>query len=108
MKNFFLILLALSISACNNSANTRTIDLVIKDNKFVTPIIEAKENETIKIIVRNEDASVEEFESHDLKREKIVPAKGTVTVVVGPLKKGEYKFFGEFHEATCQGKLIIN
>ena len=52
-------------------------------------------------------ATVEEFESFDLKREKIIPAKGKVIVIVGPLSSGEYSFFGEFHQETAQGKLIV-
>ena len=38
---------------------------------------------------------------------KIIPAKGKVIVIVGPLSSGEYSFFGEFHQETAQGKLIV-
>jgi hypothetical protein len=28
-------------------------------------------------------------------------------VFVGPLKPGRYPFFGEFHEQTAQGALVV-
>ena len=45
--------------------------------------------------------------SIDLKREKIVLANSKARVILAPLKPGEYKFFGEFHEDTAQGKIIV-
>ena len=41
-----------------------------------------------------------------LNREKLVPPGQTVTVFLGPLEPGEYKFFGDFHQDTAQGVLI--
>jgi hypothetical protein len=31
----------------------------------------------------------------------------SLPIWVGPLKAGEYGFFGEFNEDTAQGKLIV-
>jgi len=59
----------------------------------------------IKLVIDNQDATPEEFESKTLRVEKIVPGNSKGTVTVGPLKPGSYSFFGEFHEATAQGKL---
>jgi len=61
----------------------------------------------VKLIVKNEDKTPEEFESHDFKREKIIPGGTTAKILVGPLKAGEYKFFGEFNPKTAQGKLVV-
>ena len=60
----------------------------------------------IKLIVDNQDASAEEFESYELNREKIVGANARIIVWIGPLKAGRYPFFGEFHADTAQGALI--
>ena len=51
----------------------------------------------------NQDASTEEFDSHDLKVEEIIPPGGRINVTVGPLKRGIYHFMGEFHPQTAQG-----
>jgi hypothetical protein len=60
----------------------------------------------IKLVVENQDPTPEEFESYSLNREKIVPGKGKIIVMVGPLKPGKYEFFGEFNMDTAQGVLI--
>ena len=60
----------------------------------------------VKLVIDNQDASAEEFESRDLRREKLVAGKSRGFVWVGPLPKGEYGFYGEFHQDTAQGKLI--
>jgi len=81
--------------------------LIIKDHKFIPDILEIPANKKIKLIVHNQDDEVEEFESFDLRREKLIPAKGKIKVNIGPLEPGEYKFFGEFHMQTAQGKIIV-
>ena len=83
------------------------VDLIIKDHKFEPEILELPAGEKIRITVHNKDNTVEEFESIDLKREKIVLANSKARVILAPLKPGEYKFFGEFHEETAQGKIIV-
>lgn len=83
------------------------VDLIIKDHKFEPEILELPAGEKIRITVHNKDNTIEEFESIDLKREKIVLANSKARVILAPLKPGEYKFFGEFHEETAQGKIIV-
>lgn len=83
------------------------VDLIIKDHKFEPAILELPAGEKIRITVHNKDNTIEEFESIDLKREKIVLANSKARVILAPLKPGEYKFFGEFHEETAQGKIIV-
>jgi hypothetical protein len=63
-------------------------------------------NKKVKLVVHNQDTTPEEFESHSLKREKVIPGGAKATILVGPLKPGRYDFFGEFHEATAKGVLV--
>jgi len=79
----------------------------IIEHKFIPDTIIASPDKILKLHIFNEDSTVEEFESFDLKREKIVPGNKKIIVVVGPLKPGEYHFFGEFHPDTAQGKIIV-
>lgn len=80
--------------------------ITIKDHKFTPDVIEVPAGVKVKLKVVNEDATPEEFESYELHREKIIKGNSTGIVFVGPLKAGEYPFFGEFNEATAKGKLI--
>jgi plastocyanin domain-containing protein len=80
--------------------------LVIQDHRFEPSEIRVPARERVKLVVDNRDPTPEEFESSDLRREKIVPGNSKATIWVGPLPKGEYQFYGEFHESTAQGKLI--
>lgn len=83
------------------------IKISIKDHVFVPSEIRTRANTKIKLIVTNEDASVEEFESHSLNREKIIRPGRTATIMLPPLKPGTYEFFGEFHPETARGKIIV-
>ena len=105
-RMFLRLLIVIFLPFCA-FADADYIDLQIIDHKFVPDVIYAPVDKVIKIRVSNLDSTIEEFESFDLKREKIVPANGKITVTVGPLSHGEYSFFGEFHQETAQGKLII-
>ena len=80
--------------------------LVIKEHKFEPAELKVPANKKVKLVIENQDATAEEFESYELNREKVVPPKGQVTVFVGPLKPGRYPFFGDFHKETAKGVLI--
>jgi plastocyanin len=81
--------------------------LVIKNHLFEPAELKVPANTRIKLIVHNQDATPEEFESHSLNREKVIPAGAKVSLFVGPLKPGRYPFVGEFHEATTKGVLVV-
>jgi hypothetical protein len=80
--------------------------LTIKDHRFTPTEINIPANKRVQITVVNDDATPEEFESKEMKVEKVIPGKSKGVVRVGPLKPGRYPFFGEFHEATAKGTLI--
>lgn len=102
------VLLALSISSLSAFAgDTQEFRLVIKDHKFEPAELTIPAGVKVKLLVDNQDATPEEFESHELNREKVIPGNSQARIFVGPLDAGVYPFFGEFHEATAQGKLIV-
>ena len=80
--------------------------LVIHDHRFEPTRIEVPAGQKFKLPVKNMDNTAEEFESTQLNREKLVPPGQTVSVFLGPLTPGEYKFFGDFHQDTAQGVLV--
>jgi heme/copper-type cytochrome/quinol oxidase subunit 2 len=84
------------------------ITLTLKNNRFEPNAVTAPEGERLRIHVKNEDSTPAEFESHDLRVEKIVTPGGRISVSVGPLKPGTYKFFDEYHPDTAQGTLTVD
>jgi len=80
--------------------------IVIKDHLFSPPQLLIPADQRIKITVDNQDPTVEEFESYDLNREKVVAGNKKIIVFIGPLQKGTYKYFGDFHQNTAQGVII--
>ena len=83
------------------------IRLVLKDHRFVPAEITAPAGRKVRLVIENQDATPEEFESYALNREKIVPAGGKIVVYVGPLQPGRYEFFGEFNAKTARGWLVV-
>jgi hypothetical protein len=98
-------LLSASVAAAPVAA-PREFTLTLRAHKFVPAEMVVPANAKFKLVVVNEDVTPEEFESHELNREKIVTGKGRITVFLGPLKPGRYPYYGEFHMATAQGVLI--
>jgi plastocyanin len=83
------------------------LGLTLKDHVFDPAELKAPAGKDIAITLKNEDDSFEEFDSDSLRTEKIVTAKGKVTIKLKPLTAGRYPFRGEFHDATAQGVLIV-
>lgn len=82
-------------------------EIVIRDHRFEPSVLEIPAGQRVKIVVRNLDATPEEFESYELRREKIIAGNSAAVIYVGPLKPGTYAFFGEFNPATAQGRLVV-
>ena len=88
-------------------AQAKDYVLTLKNNKFTPQELTVPAKQKVKITVKNEDATPAEFESSDLNREKIVPAHGQISVIVGPLDAGTYAFLDEFRKDTATGTLIV-
>ncbi len=82
------------------------LKLVLENHKFTPAELRVPANMRIRIVIENRDDTPEEVESAGLHIEKVVAAKSKGVVSVGPLKPGNYTFYGEYNEATAQGVLI--
>jgi plastocyanin len=87
-------------------ADDTVFKLTIRNHRFEPTELVVPAGQKIKLEIENQDATPEEFESYELNREKVVPAKATVVIFVGPLKPGRYPFFGEFNKESAKGELI--
>lgn len=103
-----LISLGLLFASTIAVAETPVFELHIKDHQFSPAELQIPAGTKVKLLVKNKDATPEEFESYELNREKIIPGNSEVTVYIGPLDPGTYGFFGEFHMDTAQGKIIAD
>lgn len=107
---FFLPLAVLASSVALFCGGAQAADLeaqlVIKNHRFEPAELKVPAGQRIKLIVHNQDSTPEEFESHSLNREKVIPGGAKATIFIGPLKAGRYEFFGEYNEATAKGVVI--
>ena len=67
---------------------------------------EVPSGKRFKIEVSNEGKTPIEFDSKELKQEKVVAPGAKTSLLINPLKPGEYKFVDEFHEATAKGTVV--
>lgn len=103
MRNLALALLlfpALSMAA------DLEISLTIKDHQFTPAELKVPAGKKVKLVVNNMDSTPEEFESHQLNREKVIAGNSKATIYVGPLSPGKYTFWGEFHDKTARGVIV--
>jgi plastocyanin domain-containing protein len=96
----------LFVFAGGSSAETPVYEIIIKDHKFDPEEIKVPAGQKVKLRVHNQDPTPEEFESHDMGREKIIGGGKKATIFVGPLEPGKYHFFGEFNMDTANGYII--
>ena len=59
-----------------------------------------------RIEVANQNAKAIEFESKDLKQEKVIAPGKSAVITLNALKPGEYRYFDEFQQSTGQGKIV--
>jgi plastocyanin len=105
MKLTSLIAAAAFAPLCVFAADNEFV-LTIKEHRFTPSELRVPAGKKVKLIVDNQDATPEEFESHELNREKIIAPKSKASIYIGPLKPGKYPFFGEFNQATARGVVI--
>ncbi|MCY7386907.1 MAG: cupredoxin domain-containing protein [Burkholderiales bacterium] len=102
-KIFALLLISASMTAF---AADIEIKLVIENHRFQPETVNVPTGKKVKLVIENRDSTPEEFESHPLNREKVIPGKSTGTVYIGPLAAGTYPFVGEFNEKTAKGFIV--
>ena len=81
------------------------ISIAIKDGRFIPSEVAVPAGTKLKLIVRNQDSSMSEFESTEFHREKTVAPGQEISVFVGPLDPGSYEFFDDFHPKN-RGHLV--
>lgn len=106
MRRIAFALAALLLAAGPAAAADPSFTLTIKDHRFEPAEIDVPAGQKIALVVKNLDATSEEFESKELRREKVIAGNTEATIHVGPLKPGRYEFYGEFNPKTARGHLV--
>jgi len=102
-----LFALALLASGAAARADQPTIQLSLKNHRFAPAEIAAPANHPVTIEVSNQDATPAEFESKQLRVEKVVAGNSKIIVQIRPLAPGRYRFYDDYHEDTTEGFLVV-
>lgn len=94
-----------SLAGTVHAADLPTFKLEMNDGKLNPARIEVPAGQRIKIAIRNTGKGAAEFESVQLRKEKVLAPGGDSFVVIAPLEPGEYKFFDDFHQ-QAQGVIV--
>lgn len=102
-----LVLIAgLAAASTAYAAGEPEFALTLRDHRFSPNEVRVPANVKVKLVVDNQDGSPEEFDSHALNREKVIPGNSKAAIYIGPLAPGRYPFMGEFNASTAQGTVV--
>lgn len=108
MNRIILCVLAIFAAgtATAQAADLPSFSLSIKNGRFQPETLEVPANTKFRLLVKNEGPGAAEFESMELKKEKVLAPGAQSFLIFAPLKPGSYRFFDEFHPDTGQGRLV--
>ena len=105
-----LVLAGLSfLSVASLSAEAKdpvTYEIILKGQAFTPAELNVPAGEPFIIKVKNENDAPAEFESKEMKFEKIVAGRSEILVKVKALPGGTFEFVDEYHEDTARGMVI--
>ncbi|NWN51304.1 cupredoxin domain-containing protein [Pseudomonas sp. MAFF 301514] len=101
-----LALLAIAGAPCAAHAD-QLVSLTVQNHTFTPSSFTVPAGERFRIQLTNNDDTVDEFESYDMKFEKIVVPGNTITVFAGPMHPGTYSFFDDYHPDQAKGTVTV-
>jgi Cupredoxin-like domain len=110
LGNFAANLLA-ALFLVSGAANTRAEEepvftIEFKDGNIVPERLEVPANRRFQLQLRNSGDTPAEFESNELRKEKVLAPRTTSILVFKTLDPGEYPFFDDFHPDAPKAVLI--
>lgn len=106
-RGAILLLLSASAAMPAETPAPPTVELRLQNHLFEPSEIHIPAHTKVRLLIHNLDSTLEEFESWDLNRKKIIFGNHSATVFIGPLAPGTYRFFGEFNPKTALGRLVV-
>jgi hypothetical protein len=88
------------------AGDAATFRIEFNDGKVVPLRLEVPANQTIEIELVNKGLGPAEFESKQLRKEKVLAPGATTTLVLRGLDPGDYDFFDDFHPDAPPAVLV--
>jgi hypothetical protein len=82
------------------TADQKPVAIQIRNHVFYPKDIVIPPKTRVRIEVQNLNTTPSEFESSDMRVEKIVVPGGKISLFIGPLQPGVYRFFDDYNPAT--------
>jgi hypothetical protein len=105
VATFRAVVLA-SMALCAQAEELTVFRLVARDGAFEPLKLEVPAGKRFKIEISNEGNGPMEFESLDLKQEKVLASGAKSAVVINGLKPGSYVFFDDYHPDAPKGQIV--
>lgn len=90
------------------AAELHTVQLDIRDGVFTPIELRVPAGKKIKIAIHNTGTTAAEFESVELRKEKVLAPGASSFVVIAPLRVGTYTFFDDFHLDMPKGRIVAH
>ncbi len=106
MRHLGFALLCILLSFNASAAEAFTVQLEMHDGELIPSTLTVPANTRIRIEVHNSGSSPAEFESTQLRKEKVLAPGAKSVVVIARLRPGQYSFFDDFHLDHPRGIVI--
>jgi hypothetical protein len=80
------------------AADEPTFAIEFKDGTVTPTRVEVPAKTRFRLELKNSGKTAAEFESNELKKEKVLAPGTTSSLIIRTLDPGEYKFFDDFHQ----------
>ncbi|UTZ24245.1 cupredoxin domain-containing protein [Vibrio campbellii] len=108
-KSYWILLsLILVLPFFTYAAEKFTVELTINNGVFTPQVLNVPTKKIIRIKISNIGDQPAEFESTQLRKEKVLAPGASSVVVIAPLREGTYTFFDDFHLDLPRGKIIAS
>ncbi len=83
-----------------------TFRLTAREGRFEPAELVVPQGVKFRLEITNAGRDPVEFESLELRKEKVLAPGVTSTLVFRPMAPGRYRFFDDFHQTTGQGAIV--
>jgi hypothetical protein len=87
------------------AAEEPTFAIEFKDGTVTPTRLEVPAKTRFRLELKNSGKTAAEFESNEMKKEKVLAPGTTSSLIIRTLDPGEYKFFDDFHQ-QARGVLV--
>lgn len=106
LRRLLLVPLLAGSALAAHASDMPTFHLLVKAGHFTPETLDVPANTRFRLLIKNEGPGAAEFESLELRKEKVLAPGVESFLIFQPLKPGSYKFFDEFHPDTAQGRIV--